>query len=70
MVDKVVEFVRIKPTYPFSENKKDKFYDFAADGRGYRGAEGLPQPGYNPHHNLARPKKVLINRDELELLPY
>ena len=70
MVSTIVEFVRIKDKYPFSENKKDKFYDFKSDTRGYRGGEGLPQPGYNPHHNLARPRRVILDKDELELLPY
>jgi len=70
MPSKVVSFERIKYTYPFSTEKKDKYLDYKADKRSYRADSGFPTPGYNPHHNLTKPQKVVLTTEEYTLLPY
>ncbi len=65
------KFSKYKPTYPFGENPKDKYYETTGDThtRLYRSGS-FPQQGYNPHLNQAEPKKININTEEYTLPPY
>jgi len=65
------KFIKYKISYPFSENRKDKFYATTGDNHLRRYRDGsFPQNGYNPNANVAEPKKVNINNDDYTLPPY
>ena len=63
------KFVKIKETYPFGENRKDKFIDTHMHPRCYRNGD-YPMPGYNPHLNRATAVNINIDRDDLILPKY
>jgi hypothetical protein len=64
------KFIKIKESYPFGENPKDKFLNTANYPRRYRGESGFPQPGYNPNSGVSNPRDIDINSDDLTLPPY
>ena len=64
------KFVKYKPEYPFSDNKKAKYYATTeVDFRNYR-LGVFPQQGYNPHLNQAVVRKININTENFTLPPY
>ncbi len=71
------KFVKYKTRYPMSYDKKDRFYKFDTDPRGYRSSDitsprtgGFKQAGYNPNHNSTRVEKVNLYVDNITLKPY
>lgn len=66
------KFIRIKPTYPFSENPKDKFLKFEDYPRSYRnidGTAGFKLPGYNTVTKPITQPKIDVNVEGLALPP-
>lgn len=62
------EWIKYRETYPFSEDKQDKFYPFYNDYRGYRG--DFKQPGYNPDAQTTYMYNANLYTDGLTLSPY
>lgn len=65
---RVPKFIKAPETFPFGEDKKDKFYATTGDNhiRRYRNGS-FPQQGYNPNANVIEPRDVNINKDEYTL---
>lgn len=63
------KFVKLKTKYPYSENRKDKFFDLTYDNiRRYR-ADSYPQSGYNPESNTITVKKQNLYSEDL-IIPF
>lgn len=60
-------WVRQKQTYPFGEDKRDRYEPFT-DVRNHRGS--FKQPGYNPDSQSTSISDTNINRENLILNPY
>jgi len=60
---------RYRTRYPFSEDKKDRFYKFETDPRGHRDGD-FKQAGYNVNHDSTRVERVNLKSDEYTLKPY
>lgn len=67
---RVPKFIRIRPTYPFTDDPKAKYIDGNDRPRSYKGRTQFPQQGYNPHSNRATPEHININTEDLILPPY
>ena len=62
-------FIKLQERWPMSYNQKDRFIDYSADTRRYRGEAGFPQPGYNPNHNSTKVEKIKLDVDDITLRP-
>lgn len=62
-------WVKFRERYPFSYNKKDKYYKFETNPRGYR--EGaFKQAGYNVNNNSIRVERINLKTENYTLKPY
>ena len=59
------KWIKQRERYPLSYDKKDRYYNFASDLRGYRG--GLKLPGYNPSHNSITIERINLESDDISL---
>ena len=65
------ELVKMRTRYPMTEDKKDRFPDYANDyKRSWKSESGWKQGGYNPNHQSTRVEKVNLTTDEITLRPY
>ena len=63
------KFIKLKNRYPTTENRKEPFMHYADYPRNYRGANGIPTPGYDPSHNTVKVERVRLDVDDITFLP-
>lgn len=63
------KWTKYRTRYPFSIDKKDKFYKFDTDPRSFRGGD-FKQAGYNVNHDSTRIERVNLKSDDYTLKPY